>query len=176
MKPAASIVLTILLAAVLPAVADEIRIGTPKVMNGLRFTPVYLHAVPTDPEGGNWGPAPDQSDIHLEVDVAAARGNRHGFRPGAFVPALSIHYTLTRLATGAKTEGELWAMVAKDGPHYGINVKMRGPGRYRLELLVQPPDRAGFGRHTDPVTGVPAWWEPFEVRWEFDYPAKRLMR
>jgi len=152
------------------ACADEVSIGQPKILHEMKFAPVYLKAVPTDPEGGSWGPPPDKSDIHLEVDITAVRGNRHGFKAGSFVPALSIHYTLTHVATGTSEEGELWAMVAKDGPHYGINVKMSGPGRYRLTLLVQPPDRTGFGRHTDRETGVPAWWEPFEVRWEFTYP------
>ena len=159
-----------------PALAAEISIGASKILHGMKLAPVYLHAVGTDPEGGSWGPPPDTSDIHLELDVTAARGNRHGFKPGSFVPSLTIHYTLTYLATGASEEGELWGMVANDGPHYGINVKMPGAGRYRLTLLVQPPDRAGFGRHIDRETGVPAWWEPFEVTWEFTYPAPRAKR
>ena len=158
------------------AFADEVSIGRPKILHEMKIAPVYLQAVPTDPEGGSWGPPPDKSDLHLEVDITATRGNRHGFKPGSFVPALTIHYTLTHIPTGSSEEGELWAMVAKDGPHYGINVKMRGSGRYRLTLLVQPPDRTGFGRHTDRETGVPAWWEPFEVSWEFTYPATSATR
>ena len=177
-QPGAASAGLLLLALGTPALAfaDEISIGRPKMLHGMKLAPVYLQAVPTDPEGGSWGPPPDKSDIHLEVDITAVRGNRHGFKAGSFVPALTIHYTLTHLATGTSEEGELWAMVAKDGPHYGINVKMRGSGRYRLTLLVQPPDRTGFGRHTDQETGVPAWWEPFEVNWEFTYPASHATR
>ncbi len=160
----------------IPVGAGEIRIGESQVINGLRLSPVYLHAVSTDPDGGSWGPPPEQADIHLEVDVIATRGNRYGFKDGAFVPALTIHYTLTHLGTGVIQDGDLWAMVANDGPHYGINVKMSGPGRYRLVLFVQPPDRAGFGRHTDAETGVPSWWEPFTVHWDFTYSGKAAKR
>jgi len=31
-------------------------------------------------------------------------------------------------------------MVANDGPHYGDNVKMMGPGKYKLILTIAPPD------------------------------------
>lgn len=59
-------------------------------------------------------------------------------------------------------------MVAKDGPHYGENVKMMGPGKYRLTLTVAPPD-AHFGRHVDKETGVAPWFKTFAVEYEFTY-------
>ena len=55
-------------------------------------------------------------------------------------------------------------MVANDGPHYGDNVKMMGPGKYRLILTIAPPDEnphAHFGRHVDKETGVAAVVQDF---------------
>ena len=39
-----------------------------------------------------------------------------------------------------------------------------------LSYRVEPPSAGGLGRHSDPVTGVAPWWEPFEVEFEWDYP------
>jgi uncharacterized protein involved in high-affinity Fe2+ transport len=126
--------------------AAEVGIGKPKVMHGMKLAAVYLQAVPWEPTGESWGPPPEQSDVHLEADVSAVKGNRHGFAPGAWIPALTIRYTLVH-ESGARQEGHLFPMVAKDGPHYGVNVKLPGRGRYTLTLLVQPPELTGFGRH-----------------------------
>ena len=63
-------------------------------------------------------------------------------------------------------------MVANDGPHYGDNVKLNGPGKYRVTFNIAPPSAftaANFGRHTDKETGVAEWWEAFDVSWEFPY-------
>ncbi|PYN73665.1 MAG: hypothetical protein DMD96_32230 [Candidatus Rokuibacteriota bacterium] len=91
------------------AFADEISIGRPKMLHGMKLAPVYLQAVPTDPEGGSWGPPPDKSDIHLEVDVTAVRGNRHGFKTGSFVPARGgAQYRLSRL----RHQGDLASPIA----------------------------------------------------------------
>ena len=64
-------------------------------------------------------------------------------------------------------------MVASDGPHYGDNVKLAGPGKYRLKLTIEPP---GADR-TCPLsaatrtkeTGVGPWFKPFSVEYEFAY-------
>ncbi|MCY1372359.1 Fe2+ transport protein [compost metagenome] len=63
-------------------------------------------------------------------------------------------------------------MVASDGPHYGDNVKLDGPGQYRLTYRVAPPGRHpdhAFGRHTDKETGVASWFEPCELGYSFTY-------
>lgn len=63
-------------------------------------------------------------------------------------------------------------MVANDGPHYGDNVKMMGPGKYKLILSIAPPDEnphAHFGRHVDKETGVAAWFKTFAVEYDFTY-------
>ena len=69
-------------------------------------------------------------------------------------------------------QGELMPMVASDGPHYGDNVKLLGPGKYKLTLTVQPPsmnEQAHFGRHVDKETGVGPWFKPFSAQYEFTY-------
>lgn len=62
-------------------------------------------------------------------------------------------------------------MVASDGPHYGDNIKLNGPGKYHLTMTVKPPMQMGhmaFGRHVDKETGVGAWFKP--VTLEYDFP------
>ena len=55
------------------------------------------------------------------------------------------------------------------------NVKLKGPGKYKVKFTVYPPGDAGnphgahFGRHTDRATGVGAWFKPFSVEWDFTY-------
>jgi len=63
-------------------------------------------------------------------------------------------------------------MTAKDGPHYADNVKMDGPGTYKVTYALKPPEANGFYRHTDQETGVPAWWKPFSETFTFAYPQK----
>lgn len=66
-------------------------------------------------------------------------------------------------------KGVLWQMVATDGPHYGLNLKLK-PGRYTLVYTIYPPSTGGLARHTDKETGVPEWWDPFPIAHTFDYP------
>ena len=60
-------------------------------------------------------------------------------------------------------------MVAKDGLHYGASVAMPKPGQFRLTYAVEPPSVGGLGRHSDPATGVAAWWAPFSATYEWDF-------
>lgn len=59
-------------------------------------------------------------------------------------------------------------MVASDGPHYGANVRMDGPGKYHVAYEISPGAH-GFLRHTDKETGVSVWWQPFTTEWDFIY-------
>src|SRR5665213_3948466 len=66
-------------------------------------------------------------------------------------------------------KGVMMPMVANDGPHYGDNVKLAGPGRYKLTLSVAPPAggaHAAFGRHVDKETGVGPWFAPFTLEYD----------
>ena len=154
------------------ALAKEIPIGPHVVENGLEVAAVYLQPIEMDPPD-MMRPAAT-SDLHLEADIRAAKDNRNGFAEGDWVPSLAISFELTKLegdaATGPKVTGTLMPMVANDGPHYGDNVKLSGPGRYRLKLTVAPPGTGQhFGRHVDKETGVAEWFKPFDVIQDFTF-------
>ncbi len=161
-----------LLFAVAAASAKEVPIGPHMTKNGLEVAAVYLQPIEMDPPD-MMRPAA-QSDIHLETDIRAAKDNRNGFAEGDFVPALAVRFTVVKLdgdkPTDQKAEGALMPMVANDGPHYGDNVKLFGPGRYRLTVFVAPPGKGShFGRHVDKETGVGPWFEPFDMTQDFTF-------
>ena len=79
-----------------------------------------------------------------------------------------MRYTLQKQGSDKPAQGELMPMVANDGPHYGDNVKLQGPGKYRLTLSIAAPSQH-FGRHVDKETGVAPWFKPFEVQYDFVY-------
>lgn len=146
--------------------AAETAIGEPVTKNALEVAAVYLQPVMMEPHlpGMNMG-----MDIHLEADIRATEKNPNGFGPGEWVPYLGVTYTLQKLGSDWESFGTFTAMVANDGPHYGSNVKLDGPGKYKLTYRILPPPYQGFYRHTDKETGVGEWWEPFEATWEFTY-------
>ncbi|WP_417844566.1 iron transporter [Thalassospira sp.] len=150
----------------LPAQALEYPIGEPQEGGGLEVAAVYLQPITMEPEG-IMRPA-DQSDVHLEADIHALADNKNGLAEGEWAPYLEIGYTLTKLDDGKSESGMLMPMVANDGPHYGDNVKLMGPGKYRLTLDVAPPTAASkFGRHIDKETGVAPWFKPFKKNYDF---------
>jgi uncharacterized protein involved in high-affinity Fe2+ transport len=157
----------LLLAAGAPAFAAEHSIGKPIVKNGLILHAVYLqpvHMAPVVP-GLNHG----KFDVHLEADIHADKNNRQGFSPGAWIPYLTVSYQVEKIGSHWSTFGTMMAMAANDGPHYGANVKLDGPGKYRLSLRLMPPSYNGFFHHTDKETGVARWWKPMIVSWKFTY-------
>jgi uncharacterized protein involved in high-affinity Fe2+ transport len=168
-RASAPLAFLFLIGAAIPGVTSalEVPIGKPKTLHGLRIAAVYSNAVAMDEYWG--GPPPEEADIHLEADIHAIKGNRYGFRAGEWISYLTINYTLELLGTDTKLTGQLWQMMAKDGPHYGLNLKMPGPGRYKLTYRIGSPKDWGLARHTDPESGVDPWWEPFEVEWTFQY-------
>jgi hypothetical protein len=154
----------------LSAAAVEYPIGTPHNMAGMEVAAVYLQPIEMEPEGIM--AKASESDIHLEADIHALANNAHGFPEGFWVPHLTVRYEITKQGASDKIAGEMMPMVANDGPHYGDNVKLRGPGRYRLKFFIAPPGsgkQAHFGRHTDRATGVRPWFKPFEVQYEFTF-------
>ncbi|EGP01882.1 iron transporter [Pasteurella multocida] len=156
---------TTLLASILAAPSalafKEYPIGEPIEMNGMEIAAVYLQPVDMEPRG--MGLPAAKSDIH------AIKGNVNGFGEGEWMPYLTINYTLVNTDTGEKQEGTFMPMVAADGPHYGLNIKMMGVGNYKLTYHIEPPPKAGMHRHTDEETGVGRWWKPFDVSYEFKY-------
>jgi uncharacterized protein involved in high-affinity Fe2+ transport len=162
-------------AALLPlsAAAVEYPIGTPQNLAGMEVAAVYLQPIEMEPEGMMRKAA--ESDVHLEADIHALSSNANGYPEGAWIPFLHVKYELTKLPGGEKVAGDLMPMVASDGPHYGDNVKLMGPGKYRLKYTVYPPNAKEnpigqhYGRHTDRQTGVRPWFKPFQVEWEFTF-------
>jgi uncharacterized protein involved in high-affinity Fe2+ transport len=159
----------IALAATVSAVAAEYPIGKQHIEGGMEVGAVYLQPITMEPEG-MMRKASD-SDIHLESDIHAVKNNPTGFAEGDWMPYLQVSYELTKVGTTQTVKGDLMAMVANDGPHYGDNVKLFGPGKYHLKLMIAPPMQTGhmaFGRHVDKETGVGPWFKPFTI--EYDFP------
>lgn len=153
--------------------AVEYPIGVPEQRNGMEIAAVYLQPIRMEPDG-MMRPS-EQTDIHLEADISALDINPNGFAEGTWIPFLQVRYEVTKDDTGETVSGDLMPMVASDGPHYGDNVKLMGPGKYRVKYTIQPPNAPDnpygkhFGRHTDRLTGVRPWFEPFAVNYEFVY-------
>ena len=155
--------------AAFAANAAEYPIGKQQIAGGMEIGAVYLQPITMDPEG-MMRKASD-SDIHLESDIHAVKNNPTGFAEGDWMPYLQVRYELTKPGSSYVQKGDLMPMVASDGPHYGDNVKLFGPGKYHLKLHVSPPSDTGhmaFGRHTDKETGVGPWFKPFTI--EYDFP------
>lgn len=152
------------------ASALEYPIGMPAVQHGFEVAAVYLQPIDMEPPGMMRAAA--DSDIHLETDIHATDGNPNGFAEGDWMPYLVIEYVLAKDGDDNPVAGHMMPMVAADGPHYGDNVKLAGPGNYRLTLKIAPPDAHGahsFGRHVDRETGVAPWFAPFELTYEFPF-------
>ncbi len=152
------------------ALAVEYPIGAPLQRYGMEITAVYLQPVTMEPEGIM--KAPGESDIHLEADVRALANNPNGFSEGAWIPHLKVQFELKKEGSADTVSGEMMPMVANDGAHYGDNVKLKGPGKYKLKFRIDPPSadpHNHFGRHTDRLTGVRPWFKAFEVEYEFTY-------
>lgn len=149
------------------SMAKEYPIGTPQNVAGMEIGAVYLQPIEMEPAGMMRDAK--ASDVHLEADIKAAKGNPNGFAQGDWIPYLEIKYELTKVG-GATQSGDFMPMVASDGPHYGDNVKLAGAGSYILKLKISPPSgHSHFGRHVDKETGVGPWFAPFEVQYEFTY-------
>ncbi len=152
------------------AIAKEYPIGEAQEKDGMKIAAVYLQPVEMEP-AGMMREAKD-SDIHLEADIKAAKGNTNGFAEGDWMPYLRVTFELVRLSDNKSLKGELMPMVANDGPHYGDNVRLPGPGKYKLILTLMPPSdnpHAHFGRHVDKETGVGPWFKAFPAEFEFVY-------
>mgnify|MGYP001576611748 CR=1 FL=1 len=156
-----------------PVQAVEYPIGTPQQRAGMEIGAVYLQPIEMEPAGMMHKAA--ESDVHIEADIRALASNPNGFAEGEWIPFLLVKYELAKIGTNWKASGDFMPMVANDGPHYGDNVKLSGPGKYRVNFTIYPPNAAEnpdgkhFGRHTDRLTGVRPWFKSFEVEYEFTY-------
>jgi uncharacterized protein involved in high-affinity Fe2+ transport len=145
----------------------EYPIGVPKEVNRMKIAAVYLLPIDMEPRGLDLPQS--QADIHLEADIHSLKGNLNGFGAGEWIPYLKVSYTLVNVDTGETKSGTFMPMVAKDGPHYGSNVKMMGAGNYKVTFTIDPPSKQGFGRHTDVATGVVKCYQQFTADYTFKY-------
>ena len=153
-----------------PALALEYPIGVPQQKAGMEIGAVYLQPVEMEPDG--MMKKVTESDIHIEADIHALANNPNGFEEGAWIPYLVVKFEVSKIGGDFKLAGEFMPMVANDGPHYGDNIKLAGPGKYKVKYSILPPSEnhhAHFGRHTDRATGVRTWFKPFDVEYEFTY-------
>ena len=158
----------LLLAGSMGSLAKEYPIGKPQSVSGMEIGAVYLQPIEMDPPG-MMTPAAD-SDVHLESDIKAGKDNKNGFAQGDWIPYLGVAYELSKTGSTEIRKGDFMPMVANDGPHYGDNVKMMGPGKYKLKLTITPPGgHTHFGRHIDKETGVGPWFAPIKVEYEFTF-------
>jgi periplasmic iron binding protein len=150
--------------------AQEFYVGEPVVKEGMQIVPNYLTGIEMDhhPQGMSMS----KSAVHLEADVHATKDEAHGFSEDAWIPYLTIKFTVSKNGSAFHRSGQLYPMTAKDGPHYANNVDMAGPGTYKLTYTILPPSSRGFVRHIDKDSGVPGWWAPITTGWTFDYPSK----
>lgn len=160
----------VVLGASSAVLAKEYPIGKPHQVGGMEVAAVYLQPVEMEPPG--MMRAAKDSDVHLEADIKAMKDNNNGYAEGDWVGYLGVKYELTKAGSTEILKGDLMPMVADDGPHYGDNVKLLGPGKYTLKLTVSPPSEnphVHFGRHVDKETGVGPWFKTFTVQYEFTY-------
>jgi uncharacterized protein involved in high-affinity Fe2+ transport len=143
--------------------AGEQRIGEAVRTNGMEITAVYLQPVKMLPDTSD----PVAPDIHLEADIRGGEANANGFGVGEWIPYLAVAYRIEKQGSDWQTAGLFVPMMASDGPHYGANVGLDGPGKYHLTYHVAPPVAQGLFRHVDRETGVAEWWAPFSVEWDF---------
>lgn len=155
-------------AAVSIAQAREYFVGGPVHKHDMEIVANYLIGVEMAPMTPEMVHGADV--IHLEADVHATADNVFGYSDGAWIGYLTISYTLEKQGTQWKHAGTMKPMIAKDGPHYADNVKMDGPGTYKVTYEFKPPAGAAFSRHVDKETGIPEWWEPFSETFTFAYP------
>ncbi len=152
----------------LPASAREYFVGGPVQANDMEIVANYLVGIEMAPMPAGMVSGPDV--IHLEADVHATADNAMGYPDGAWIAYLTIAYTIEKQGTDWRATGTLLPMQAKDGPHYANNLRMHGPGTYKVTYRFTSPEANGFFRHVDKDTGVPAWWAPFAETFTFSYP------
>jgi len=145
----------------------EFPAGDEKVLNHMQIAAVYLKPVDMEPRGMDLSAS--KADIHMEADIHATKGNPNGFGAGEWIPYLTVSYHLKNKDTGKSQSGTFMPMIAVDGPHYGSNLKMMGPGNYRITYTIEPPSKQGFGRHTDRDSGVGRWFKTFSTDFDFKY-------
>lgn len=169
-----ALVALLLPALVSTAMAKEHPMGPAQEVEGMEIASVYLQPITMDMPIGL---AADQADAHIELDLHATMDNKNALAEGWWVPYLSISYDLEKINNRTKKvlssqSGEMMPMLASDGPHYGANVKLMGPGLYRIKYHIDPPSSKSAShlpRHIDKETAAPEWFAPIDLEWQFPW-------
>ena len=135
--------------------------GEPVEKEGMQFSPAYLTGIEMDKHPA--GMSMDPKAIHIEIDIHAAKGEKHGFPDDAWIPYVTALLTFEKEGTKYKESKVLAPITAGDGPHYANNFEMDEPGMYKVIYAIDPPSSNGFIRHVDKELGVPEWWKPIEI-------------
>ena len=129
--------------------------------------PVKMSPMPTMLNG--------KYDIHNELDQHAITGDKMGFGVGGWIPDCQVACVIEKV-NKKNTTSQKWinvfsmmSMVANDGPHYGRNIKLDGPGIYHETCKIDPPDWRGFYRHIDHETGVGSFFYPYTIQGTFTW-------
>jgi uncharacterized protein involved in high-affinity Fe2+ transport len=179
LRPLALFVIAAPILAAAPVQAREFFVGGPVKQQDMEIVANYLLGIEMAPMpmtmGGmmQHGSGQDKGGgdmIHLEADIHATADNPYGYADGAWIPYLTVSYALKKDGSDWIAGGRLIPMTAKDGPHYANNLAMNGPGLYHVTYTIEPPAPDAFGRHIDTETGVPDWWKPITVSFDFKYP------
>jgi periplasmic iron binding protein len=147
-------------------------IGGPLIREGLEIIPSTEPPTQLDHQFS----AVVADTVFLLADVHATKNQAHGFAEHAFIPYLTISYSLTKEgAPTFKRAGLLYPVATKSGPRYVGSAEMAGPGTYHLTYIVSPPSSHGMMRQTGNADGVPDWWNPINVSWNFAYPGSNTL-
>ena len=106
-------------------------------------------------------------DIHNEIDQHEIKGSIMGFGAGGWIPNCQVACTISKEHSKWRVVFSMMSMVANDGPHYGRNVQLDGPGKYNEICEIDPPDWRGFYRHTDKETGTGPLFKPYTIKGSF---------
>lgn len=152
----------------------EFPIGEPKVIDGIQYTAVYLKAQGMAPKTKHLL-SKENADLHLELDIKAYKdeAQKFGFNDGDWIPYLQVKYSIQKIGGKKSQKGTLMTMVADDGPHYGKNIKLNGPGKYKITYniskLDDPNSKTFLYRHTDKESGVAEFPKAVVLEYEFEY-------
>ena len=153
---------------------EEFPLGDEHEVFPLNIAGVYFQPVDMEPAGLG-GLAAADSDMHMEADISAMEDNNLGYGAGDFVPYLTVRYKAVKQDTGKVIEGTFMPMSASDGPHYGNNVKLDGPGDYKITFIIENPEKQSYLLHVDKETGVSGrfWKEPLTASWDFKWVPRK---
>jgi len=148
------------------ACADH-PIAKPKIyQNKVETAMIWIEPVTMEPQVTTDRKKPD---IHNEVDQHAIKGDQMGFGAGGWIPNCQVACVIRKEKSKWFIVFTMMSMVANDGPHYGRNITLDGPGIYDETCHIDPPDWRSFYRHTDKESGVGPFFYPYNVSGTFKF-------